>query len=79
MPTVEQRAIIERWFREIFEQGNLGTVDVIVAPDFVAHPQGDGQAAHGREVFKDWLRWYRGSFTEPEWTIEDVIADRRGR
>ncbi len=23
-------------------------------------------------AFKDWLRWYRATFTDPEWTVQEV-------
>lgn len=42
--------------------------------DFVAHGQGAHPGTHGVEAFKDWLRWFRASFTEPEWTVHDVIV-----
>ncbi len=49
-------------------------MDEIVAEDFVAHGQGDDPGSHGAEAFKDWLRWYRATFTDPEWTVHDVIV-----
>ena len=49
-------------------------VDEIVAEDFVAHGPGDHPGSHGAEAFKDWLRWYRATFTDPEWTVHDVIV-----
>jgi predicted ester cyclase len=75
MPKSEHKTIVERWFREIFEQGNYDTVDEIVAEDFTAYPQGPGEPARGRETFKQWLDWYRSSFTEQEWTIHDIISE----
>lgn len=71
----EPKVIVERWFKEIFEQGDLATVDEIVAPDFVAHGPGGDPGSSGREAFKRWLGWYRTSFTEQEWTIHDIIAE----
>ena len=49
-------------------------VDDIAAADFVAHGPGDHPGSQGIEAFKDWLRWYRASFTDPEWTVHDVIT-----
>ncbi len=70
----ESTRIVERWFEDIFTRGDLSAVDDIVAAGFVAHGQGDHPGTHGVAAFKDWLRWYRASFTEPEWKVHDVIV-----
>lgn len=75
MSVDETRAIVERWFQDIFTQGNLVVVDELVAPEFIAHGQGNDEGTHGREAFKDWLHWYRSTFTDAEWTIGDVISE----
>ena len=71
----ESTRIVERWYEDIFTRGDLSAVDDIVAADFVAHGQGDHPGTHGVEAFKDWLRWYRASFTDPEWTVHDIISE----
>lgn len=75
MPTLEHTSMIQRWFTEIFEQGNLSTVDELVAVDFVAHAQGGDPATKGREAFKTWLHWYRTNFTDQRWMVEDILSD----
>ena len=49
-------------------------VDEVVAEDLVTHGQGDDPGSRGVEAFKDWLRWYRATFTDPAWTVHDVIV-----
>jgi predicted ester cyclase len=66
--------IVRIWFEDIFTRGDLSAVDDIVAADFVAHGPGDHPGSHGVEAFKDWLRWYRATFTDPAWTVHDVIV-----
>lgn len=70
----ESARIVRLWFEDIFTRGDLSMVDDIVAADFVAHGPGDHPGSHGAEAFKDWLRWYRTTFTDPEWTVHDVIT-----
>jgi predicted ester cyclase len=70
----EGTRVVRRWFEDIFTRGDLSVVDEIVAEDFVAHGPGDHPGSHGAEAFKDWLRWYRATFTDPEWTVHDVIV-----
>ena len=71
----ESTRIVERWFEDLFTRSDLSAVDELVAADFVAHGQGDHPGTHGVEAFKDWLRWYRASFTDPEWTVHDIISE----
>ncbi len=70
----EGRRIVGRWFGDVFTRGNLAAVDEICAEDLVVHAPGEDPAVHGVENFKDWLRWYRETFTDAEWTVHDVIA-----
>jgi hypothetical protein len=60
----EGARIVRRWFEDIFTRGDLSVVDEVVAEDF----------SRGAEAFKFWLRWYRVAFTDPEWTVHDVIV-----
>ena len=69
------RAIIERWFVDLFARGNIAAVDELVGADFVAHGQGGSPDSHGREAFRHWLRWFLSTFTDPEWTVHDVITE----
>ena len=70
----EGTRIVRRWFEDIFTRGDLSVVDEVVAEDLVTHGQGDDPGSRGVEAFKDWLRWYRVTFTDPEWTVHDVIV-----
>jgi predicted ester cyclase len=31
--------------------------------------------AHGREIFREWLRWYTSAFVDREWTVHDVLSE----
>ena len=66
--------IVRMWFEDIFTRGDLSAVDDLAAADFVARGPGDHPGSHGVEAFKDWLRWYRTSFTDPDWTVHEVIS-----
>jgi predicted ester cyclase len=50
-------------------------VDGLVAPDFVAHGLGGMEDSHGREAFREWLRWYLSAFADREWTVHEVISE----
>lgn len=71
----EHVGIVERWFEDLFTLGDLSAVDRLVAPDFVAHGQGGMDDSHGRETFREWLRWYLSAFADRDWTVHDVISE----
>ena len=75
MPLPEHVSIVERWFEDLFTRGDLDAVDGLVAPDFVAHGQGCMDDAHGRETFREWLRWYTSAFVDREWTVDDILSE----
>ena len=50
-------------------------MDELVAPDFVAHGQGGMEDSHGRETFREWLKWYLSTFSDREWDVHDVISE----
>ncbi len=75
MPAPEHVSIVESWFDDLFARGDLDAVKDLVAPDFVAHGQGGMDDAHGRETFREWLRWYTSAFVDREWTVHDVLSE----
>ena len=50
-------------------------MDELVAPDLVAHGQGGMEDSHGRETFREWLRWYLSAFADREWTVHEVLSE----
>ncbi|HYH11633.1 MAG TPA: ester cyclase [Thermomicrobiales bacterium] len=72
---MQNREIVERWFSDVFTRGDDADIDEVVHPDFIAHGPGDSPDSHGREAFRTWLRWYLSSFSDPEWTVDDVLVD----
>jgi len=75
MAISEQRAIVERWFGDLFTKGDLTAVDELVSDDFVTHGPGGSPGSRGKDPFRDWLNWYLAAFTDREWRILDVIAE----
>jgi predicted ester cyclase len=75
MPVLEHVSLVQRWFKDLFTRGEVGAVDELVALDFVAHGQGGMDDNHGREAFREWLRWYLSAFADREWTVHEVISE----
>ncbi len=67
------KAVAERWGKEIWNEGNLAAVDEIVAADCVVHtPQGDER---GREVIKQARRRWQSAFADMRFTVIELTAE----
>jgi len=69
----ENKAIARRDFEEIWNKGNLGTVDEICAADGVGHIAGSPDI-HSLEDYKQYVTMHRNAFPDIHFTIEDEIA-----
>ena len=70
----ENKAKMRRLIDEGFNQGNLGVVDELIAPDAVDHnlPPGIGPGAEG---LKQLITMFRTAFPDMHLATEDVIAE----
>jgi predicted ester cyclase len=57
---------------EIFNDGNVGLIDELYAPNYVNHSTPSGMAPT-RQGFKDWALALRTAFPDIHYTIEDSI------
>ena len=77
MAAQQNKALIRRLYAEVFGKWNLGVVDEIIAPDFVAHEmllvRPDTQP--GPVGFKEFYRWLRSAFPDLRYDVDDVIAE----
>ncbi len=69
----ENKAIARRDFVEVWNKGNLDTVDEISTAVGVAH-MGGGPDIHTLEGYKQYVTRYRTAFPDLHFIIEDEIA-----
>ena len=70
------KALVRRWFDEVWNQGREKTIDELFAADGVGHGLGDTDAdTIGPAGFKPFFRNLRGCFPDLHMTVEDVIAE----
>ena len=71
------KAIVRRWYQEIFAQGNLALSDEICAADYLNHDPSapPGGWPRGPEGTKAIVATYRGAFPDVQFTIEDQVAE----
>jgi len=73
----ENKAILRRWFDEVWNQGRAEAIDELFASDGIAHGlSGDEEnPMAGPEGFKPFHQAFRGAFPDIEVVVEDMIAE----
>jgi steroid delta-isomerase-like uncharacterized protein len=77
MSEQENKALIYRWFEEVWNQGNAKVIDELLAQDGVVHglTDADGKPVQGLEAFHAFHSQFRGAFPDLSITVEDAIAE----
>ncbi len=75
MSAEENKAIIRRLFDEVFNKGNLGAADAVLAPDYVLHDPAAPDFAGGREGYRQFQSRYLKAFPDHRLAVEDQIAE----
>jgi predicted ester cyclase len=72
----ENKALVRRYFEEIWDKGNLELIDELFTTNFVRHgPTATEGEVRGPEAFKDLVSMYRSAFPDLRVAIEDLIAE----
>lgn len=73
----ENKALIQRWFEEVWNQGNSNTIDELLDENGVIHGLADatGQPVRGLQAFHDFHDQFRGAFSDLYVSVDDVIAE----
>ncbi len=72
----ENKAVIRRYYREVWEQGELGVIDELFAPDVELHMPGVPEDPFGPAPVKQLAAMAKTAFPGLRVTIEDLIAER---
>jgi steroid delta-isomerase-like uncharacterized protein len=73
----ESRAVIHRWFEEVWNNGRAGVIDELFAEGALAHGLADetGAPLRGPAGFKPFFQKFRDAFPDVEVLIEDTVAE----
>ena len=73
----QNKALIQRWFEEVWNQGNENVIDELLAEDGVIHGLVDasGNPVRGLEAFHEFHRQFRGAFPDINVSVDDIIAE----
>ena len=68
------KTLLQRFFEEIYNQGNLTAADELVAADYMSHNPAPGEAP-GREGLKAFVAYLRRAFADLHVTVEAQVAE----
>ena len=71
--SAENKALVRRWFEEVWNKGRVGAIDEMMASDAVAH--GLGPDLHGPEAFKPFHATFRTAFPNMHIRLDDLVAE----
>jgi steroid delta-isomerase-like uncharacterized protein len=73
----KNKALIQRWFEEVWNQGKSDVIDELCAEDVVIHGlvDGSGQPVSGRQGFHDFHDQFRGAFSDLNISVDDVVCE----
>jgi steroid delta-isomerase-like uncharacterized protein len=72
----ENKAIVRRWFEEVWNRGREATIDELFPAEGVAHGLGDSESdAHGPTEFKTFAANIRGSIPDTHIRVEDILTE----
>jgi steroid delta-isomerase-like uncharacterized protein len=72
----DRRALMRRWFEEIWNQGRYEVVDELFHQDAIAHGLREGeQPLHGPEELKAFQLAFRAGFPDIHIDIDDLVVE----
>lgn len=73
----ENKALLRRWFEEVWNKGRAEAIDEMLDADAIAHGLSDDEASplKGPHDFKPFHQTFRGAFPNVEVVVEEVIAE----
>ena len=72
--SVEHKALVRRWFEEVWNQGRTATIDELLADQAVIHGLGPADL-HGPGGFKTFYSAYRNAFPDVAIRMDDIVAE----
>ena len=73
----KNKALVRRWFEEVWNQGRGEVIDELLAEDAVIHGlvDGAGNPVESLQGFHDFHDQFRGAFPDLVVSVEDAIAE----
>ena len=75
MSTEQNKAIVRRFFEEVFNTGNFDRLDELFAPDFTGHGLASQGAGTGPDKVRHTVLHFRHAFPDIQFRVEEMIAE----
>ena len=75
MQAEENKAVIRRFLKDIFEGGTLDLADELFVADYVLHDPVVPGEVRGPEGMRQYVSMYRSAYPDTHFTIEDQISE----
>ena len=75
MSADENKALVRRFFEEIWNNKNIDVADQLIADDHINHDPASPMEVRGPDGFKQLARMYIAAHPDLRFTIEDQIAE----
>jgi predicted ester cyclase len=72
MSSVDNAALVRRWFDEVWNQRREETIDELLDPDAIGHHE--NELLHGKAGFREYLRSVFEALPDLEITVENVVV-----
>jgi predicted ester cyclase len=72
--SAENKALVRRFYDEVFGKKNVNAIDELCAPGFVDHSPAPGQAPGPQGLKAMFTEWFQG-FPDATLTVQDMVAE----
>jgi steroid delta-isomerase-like uncharacterized protein len=72
----ENEAVVRRLFAEVFNAGNVGTLDDLTTAGVLGHDATSADPRRGREAVRQVALLFRSAFPDLRLTLDDLVAAR---
>jgi steroid delta-isomerase-like uncharacterized protein len=74
MPVEENIQLMQRWFREVWNEGKAQTIYDLIAPDAVAIGRAGRDVMHGPAAFEAFYKGIRSAFPDIHVDVDDAFG-----
>ena len=78
MPEEENKALVRRWFEEVYNKGNLSVADEVLASEVITHQYGIGGVSEDKSTPEDNKKFrteVAAAFPDLRWDIHEILAE----
>jgi predicted SnoaL-like aldol condensation-catalyzing enzyme len=75
MTATGNKALVERYYEDIWNAGNVAAADEILSSTFTFYPPDAPEGLRGRATYKAYVELHRRAFPDLRLTVIDVLAE----